>query len=144
MTDLHPRVTALAAALSPANEWATAYPIVENIARDFLNDPEQGAFEFSTNEVVEALWPESLARGEGITTRKRLYKALLALAPRGLADCATRGEERKVKHSTRLIRPWLWHAPKPVVEPALYSEGTVYVLGDRFKGRDGSVWEMVA
>jgi hypothetical protein len=99
------------AALAPAVEWREAYAAVEREARALLilnGDPREN---YTTAEMVEALYPEALARGDGITARKRIFKALAALATKGLADCATRGEPRKLRHANKMVRPWLWHAP---------------------------------
>lgn len=101
--------------LAEAVPWAEAYPAVEREARAHLiitavDLPFVG---ISTAELVQALYSEQFAKGEGITARKRIYKALAALATRGLADCCTKGEPRPLKHNKKkLVRPWLWHAPK--------------------------------
>lgn len=95
--------------LAPSVEWREAYAHVEREARSYLSG--FGEDWCTTMDLAEALFPEALARGEGITARKRIYKALAALATRQLADCCTRGELRKLKHGTKMVRPWLWHAP---------------------------------
>lgn len=103
--------------LHPDVAWQTAYATVEAQARAHLsaNPIFDGRKGISTDELVEALYPEALARGDGILARKRIYKALKALTTRGLADCCERGEERLLKHSkTRKVRPWLWHEPGQV------------------------------
>lgn len=45
--------------------------------------------------------------------RQKVYKALMHLAVRDLADCCTRGEPRPRgrKGEGPVVRPWLWHAP---------------------------------
>lgn len=95
--------------LAPGIHWQKAYADVEAAVKGYL---EGGGDTLSTNELVEALWPEQFARGEGITARRRLYKALLALATHGLADYCERGPEKKLRHGTRVIQPWVWRAPK--------------------------------
>lgn len=109
-------VQTLASALHPGNSWEIAYPVVEHEARAWLEQlneyPGSGASSITTEELVEALWPEAVARGDMILRRSRLYKALAALAEHGLSDCCTKGPERKLKHGNRVVRPWLWHKPK--------------------------------
>lgn len=98
--------------LAEAVPWAEAYPAVEREARAYLVVTTDGGLRCTTGELVEALYPEQFAKGDGITARKRIYKALAALATRGLADCCTKGEPRPLKHNKKkLVRPWLWHAP---------------------------------
>ena len=97
------------AALAPDVPWRDAYATVAREARQFLvHTPFEN---LSTTELVDKLYPEALARGEGITVRKRIFKALGILAKRDLADCATRGAERRVKFNPKPIRPWIWHSP---------------------------------
>lgn len=88
--------------------WEPGYAAVEREARHYL---DQLPFETrTTDELVEALYPAQWARGNGILARRRIYKALKALSIRALADCCERGPERKRKHSSNMINPWLWHA----------------------------------
>lgn len=96
--------------LAPTVAWQACYPIVEGEVRAKCADLLAGET-LSTNDLVEQMYPEALARGEGITARRRLYKAIAALAPRGLSDCCSRGEPRKLRHAAKLVRPWLWHMP---------------------------------
>lgn len=99
--------------LAPTMGWQAAYAVVEREAREFLSRQLASTqpATFTTSELAEALYPEKLARGDGITARKRLFKALAALATHDLADCASRGEPRKLKHTNKTVRPWIWHAP---------------------------------
>mgnify|MGYP003559721779 FL=1 len=100
------------ALLAPAVPAIEAYKSVEEAARLHLSmNPLFTEVGITTNELVEALYPEALARGDGVLARARIYKALAALATRGLADCATRGQPRKLKHMNKTVRPWLWHEP---------------------------------
>lgn len=102
------------AVVGPAVTWRDAYALVEEQAR--LHFRKLGAECLSTGAVVEALYPELAARGEvGVKARARIFKALAALAERGLVDCATRGELR-LNGMGRNVRPWLWHAPDPNVK----------------------------
>jgi hypothetical protein len=102
-------------ALHPAVSWKTAYNAVEiAVTSLYLTDPKDR----STTELVETLYPVADARGpEGVKARKRMFKALTALAERGLAPYATRLPARKAVYSDRLIRPWLWHAPRDTASP---------------------------
>ena len=106
-------VAVLAAALAPENAWAIAYPVVAQEVRNWLENPGSVPLigTVTTTELVDLLWPEKRARGEHITRRLRLFKALAALAEHDLSDCCTRGEPRKLKHGSKLVRPWLWHKP---------------------------------
>lgn len=97
--------------LAPAKPWQTAYAAVEQYARAHLLANPCFDAGCSTEELVEALYPSRLAIGDGILARRRIYKALAALATRGLADCATRGPERKLNKIGAKIKPWLWHEP---------------------------------
>lgn len=111
-------VQALSAALQPTIPWSVAYAAVEAAVTATLSDPDVIARlhleqqTLSTKELVELLWPETLARGPGITTRKRLFKALAALATRGLSPYCTQGEPTRNKRLGRDIRPWRWHSKK--------------------------------
>lgn len=102
------------AALAPHVGWQAAYGTVENAVKLAFASPVLDGQTLSTSALVEALYPEQFARGEGITARKRIYKALAALATRGLAAYATRGPERLLKHTNKLVRPWLWHSAAPI------------------------------
>lgn len=98
--------------LAPDVPWQKAYASVEASARAHLIANPCFDAGCSTEELVEALYPKRFAIGDGILARKRIYKALAALATRGLADCATRGPERNLGHTKNLkVRPWLWHEP---------------------------------
>lgn len=101
----------LSAALHPGNEWSIAYPVVAHEARLLLEGTGE-ALLWTTEDVVNTLWPEALARGDMILRRQRLYKALAALAEHELSDCCTKGPERRLKHGGKMVRPWLWHKPK--------------------------------
>lgn len=106
------------AALHPGVNWKQAYATVALEARAHLLKLDPSREPLSTNELVEALYPEALSRGEGITARKRIYKALFALAEHSLADCATQGAAYKNRMG-QTRRPWSWHYPK---EPDQYSK----------------------
>lgn len=104
------------AVLAPAVTWQDAYAAVEEQVRLLLSryayQRPEGA---TTAEVVEALYPFGDTRGlEGLKARARIFKALAALATRGLADCATRGDPVTNKMG-KTVRPWRWHAPDPNV-----------------------------
>lgn len=110
--------------LQPGTPWRTCYDQVEFHTRLYLKDTLNAGDLISTNTLVEALYPARFAKGEGITARRRMYKALAALATHGLADCCTKGVETKFGRSAKMVRPWLWHAPR--VRAATVSE-------DRYK-----------
>lgn len=93
--------------------WQEAYPVVEREARAFLSASPIADGGIRTAELIEHLYPERYARGDGIEVRKRMFKALGALRSRGLADCNTKSETpQKLGRTNRDIYPPLWHAPK--------------------------------
>lgn len=101
--------------------WREAYASVETVARAYLKAHPLLEFDtISTQEFVEALFPERLANGEGITARRRLFKALMALAEHGLSDCATRGVAQRLfgRKGGPKVRPWRWHAPDETIRVA--------------------------
>lgn len=105
-----------AEALRPAVPWQAAYKVVAEVTRALLAAEPGGDHYLTTSDLVERLFPEHLARGEGITARRRMFSALAALAKHDLADCATRGPARKMKHLGKMVHPWHWH--RPVEKPA--------------------------
>lgn len=130
------------AILAPSVGWKEAYAAVEREARAHLQLSVLGEDTVGTTELVEQLYPEQFARGEGITARKRLFKALAALTTHGLSDCCTRGPERPLKHSKKMVRGWLWHAPKER-EIKAWTPGVTIEIGERFRLPDGQVVECV-
>lgn len=90
--------------------WKKAYAFVERETRGWLIDYAIGREPLSTDQLVEKLYPEKLARGDGILARQRIYKALAALATRELADCARRGETFKRFGKER--KRWTWIYPQ--------------------------------
>lgn len=107
------------AALMAPVYWRSFYPVVEAAVKAFL---VPGVPTYTTAELVEGIFPERFAKGDGITARRKVFDALKALAEKGLAPYATRADKRmssgRIKHE---IRPWLWH---PVREaPPAPSEG---------------------
>lgn len=105
-------------ALAPSVPWQVAYKAVADVAKRLL-DVEGAEFEgagLTTAQLVEALYPERYAVGEGITARSRIYKALAAMAKHDLAAYCSKGDARPLKHTKKLVKPWIWHAPRVVVE----------------------------
>lgn len=99
-------------ALAPSVGWQTAYAAVEVGARALLARELFTGEWLSTAELVDHLWPIEFCFGDaGFKARKRMFKALAACAPRGLADCATRGPATKIGRTNRIGRPWRWHPP---------------------------------
>lgn len=103
--------------LHPDIPWKDAYTRVEVEARSYLQQCTDPGEQITTSELVEGLFPEQFARGDGITARKRIFDALAALAKHQLGDCCTRGVPRKLKHRSRMVRPWLWHMPQVEFNP---------------------------
>lgn len=97
------------AILAPDRKWQDAYAGVEEEVKAFI---ETQVSPLTTADLVERLYPEAAARGEGITARKRIYSALEALAKHGLKDYWEPGEARPLKHNkSKLVTPKLWRAP---------------------------------
>ena len=144
----------LQTALAADNAWQGAYEYAEESVRERLSDPDTVARlhleqdTLSTNQIVELMWPEQFAKGDGITARKRLYKALKALATRGLADCCERGPQVEVVIAgvKRFARPWRWHAPKttPLREGYVSDENWGNAKpGEKCKFSNGTTWQRV-
>lgn len=111
--------------LAASQPWASAYAAVEEAVRRRLTRPDLGQPRLSTAELVEALYPEAQARGDGITARKRLFKALAALAKHQLKGYCEPGPTRKLKHGSREITPLIWRAPPAAAPITRYHLDTV-------------------
>lgn len=103
-------------AMADTVPWQVCYPEVARITRAWLAaSPVAEIDTLSSQELVEAMFPENLAVGPGITARRRIFKALMALATRDLHDCCTRGPKQKMFQGGKsgpAIHPWRWHAPR--------------------------------
>lgn len=98
--------------LAQGIDWKIAYAEVERHARQILIASVPTKSTIGTTALCEALFPPEFVRGDNaLYIRRRIFKALQALATRGLADCATQGPPMKRKFGT--IHPWLWHSPDP-------------------------------
>lgn len=97
--------------LAKDTPWEDAYPHVENAAKLILEGSPLTPL--TTDELVEALYPERQAVGDGIYARRRLYKALKALERHGLAEYCSKGEPRMMKRLKKMIQPRLWHERRP-------------------------------
>ncbi len=89
--------------------WQKAYEVVRVQAAALLNHSVVAADGMSTTELVEALWPERYAPGAFIFQRRRVFKALMALASRGLAEYCTLGPP-KLNRMRQTVRPKRWHS----------------------------------
>lgn len=99
-------------ALAPEVPWPEAYAVVEREVRALLT-AERGCV-FATAEVVQEIYQEHPTSHDpvGMDARRRIFKALRALATRGLKDCCTKGEpEPSTTFAGRTIQRWRWHAP---------------------------------
>lgn len=109
------------AALAADRSWPLVYSTVEAEARRFLiarNATRGEGGMLSTSDLVERLFPAALARGEGVTTRLRLFKSVIHLAKHSMADCCMRDSEPKKKlYMGHKIYGWLWHAPAGEFHP---------------------------
>lgn len=107
-------------ALAPDQEWRAAYGKVEGAVKAFFSASTEhttwGGRPRTTDELVQVLYPVAMARGAGITARKRIYTALRALAKHGLKDYCEPGPQRKLKHTGKLVTPLIWRAP-PAAAP---------------------------
>lgn len=102
-------------ALAPAEDWKKAYGYVAEAVIWHL----QGKIELrlTTADLVETLYPEAWARGDGITARKRIFDALRALAKHQLKDWCEPGPPRPLRHRPgKLVTPLIWRLPAPAVE----------------------------
>ena len=100
-------------ALAPAIPWQACYPAVAAAVRHLLDEADPGA-SLTTVQVAYFLLPPSrIDCVERIAAKKRLFKALSALAAHDLAAYATRGEPKRGKgrYSKKMVRPWIWHKP---------------------------------
>lgn len=104
--------------LAPAVPWQEAYSYVGAAARGLLDRPIADAprTSYTTTELVEELFPRVLARGDGITARQRIFKALKALEKHELAPYCSKGEPRNLPRLKTLITPTIWHARDEVDE----------------------------
>jgi hypothetical protein len=120
-----PTVGEWATLLAPDVEWLHAYPRIAGAARLYLSGLKEGE-RITTSQLGEALMPyirctvadKELGNDKRARARQRLFKGLMALATRALADCCERGAPRPVgrrpKADAKVIQPWLWHAPTGV------------------------------
>ena len=99
-------------AVAPTVPWQVAYKAVEEKVRVFLSTVPVTEY-LTTSDLVEELFPEELARGDLIYHRRRVFKALAALATRGLSDCTTRGDPKHLGNTKQMVRPWHWHQSIP-------------------------------
>lgn len=104
--------------------WKEQHRIVEREVRaHFIANPLLDGEHLTTNELVEVLFPERFAKGDGITARNLIYKRLLATGKPGYRmwqdDFRYRGPERQGNVGfLRAIKPWYWHAAgKPAPDP---------------------------
>ena len=98
--------------LAPEIDWRSCYPQVAGEVRKVLSHLGTGE-DRTTQELVSALYPEELAVGPGILARRRLFRAIMALAATDLVDCCYKGAPRYLRHTRKQVRPWIWHTPKP-------------------------------
>lgn len=103
------------AVMATEQPWQIAYPAVETAVRAlFAANPLYEHDTLGTSALVEALYPETYVRSdEARLARKRIFKALQALATRGLSDFAFQGVP-KLNSMKVSVRPWFWRAPAPV------------------------------
>lgn len=110
--------------------WPEAYPLIENLVRATLANVSADR-SWSTEELVESLFPKALCKGDQLYVRTKFIRALMALAPRGLADCCHRGPPRKMRGLGRVIKPWLWHCSGPANNDSVVLRHTTLV--DRYE-----------
>jgi hypothetical protein len=104
------------ARLAPEISGRDAYPVVEAAVKALLTqNPKYKGLELTTNELVEALYPEAETQGAGIAARQRLYRALEALEDRGLKNWHYRGPPRMWRG--KMVRPRIWHVERKPICP---------------------------
>lgn len=144
------------AGLAPDIGWQIAYAVVEREVKAlFAANPLYEHDTIGTSELVEALYPETYVRSdEARAARQRIFKALQALATRGLSAYAFQGPEKLNRMKVR-VRPWFWRAPPPVVvEPdprdiALHRIATEdldamqmqSIAADAYMGMKSTIWK---
>lgn len=104
-----PRQAALLAALDPDVGYLEAYAAVEAALREVM----PAGRTFSTEQLVEMLAPaDNWVHGDRETlARKRIYKALDALAKHGLKSWVTLGPPERGRFGT--MRRKLWRRTNP-------------------------------
>lgn len=102
--------TQLEAALSPDQPWKSAYAIVEQQARYYLDALLPQSPGYSTKDLANCVYS-----GDKPVVKARVYKALSVLSERSLARYITRGPEEKI--GNRMGRRKLWGYPQAEVIP---------------------------
>lgn len=98
------------ACLAPSQPWARRLAFVAGEARAVLATFSTQRV-ISTKDLIEMLYPESLARGgDSHLARKSIGRLLRTLATGDLADCARRGPVAKVRG--KVVHLWEWGAPQ--------------------------------
>ncbi|MGD9881232.1 MAG: hypothetical protein AB7F22_07705 [Reyranella sp.] len=97
--------------LKPENQTADIAGVVIEAVKDAI--ARRPGAPFGTMALIEVIYPEALAKGEGVAARQRLIKIVQQLGKSGaLAGYCSRGEPRpgKAHMRNKMVRPWLWHA----------------------------------
>lgn len=106
--------------LRQENHWTTVAPVVATEIKTILDTLPPDA-ELSTRELVERLFPEQFAVGDGITARARLIGLV---AGRKALDKSLLGYRHKVPSTAkrfgkvRTLMVSRWHARRDVTPPA--------------------------
>lgn len=88
--------------------WREFYPIVHDHATQELAKLQPGA-EISMTELIERLFPSSLARGNGITARQKMFDAMIAAVKKDLLQGYHHpGPARR--YMGKNVHPHVWHA----------------------------------
>jgi hypothetical protein len=96
--------------LAPSVPWRQAYQSVGREARAYLEITQPDGDGLTTAQLVECLYPADDARGSaGLVARKRMFRALAALADHDMKDWCTRGEKRRNKFGKEVL-PVRWRA----------------------------------
>jgi hypothetical protein len=99
-------------ALAPESDWHKAYAAAQNAAMAWL-ETQPPDMTFSTNELIEALYPAALAKGDGIFARRRMFRGIIAGANnnKSIAPYVTRSAPVMHPGFHKMVRPWIWHRP---------------------------------
>lgn len=86
--------------------WRPAYAALAEAVVAVLSE---GGKQYLPAALIEKIYSESLARGDGILARKRMFKGLRALAKHQFKHCVKQGTP--VNFHGRVLRPYIWFKP---------------------------------
>lgn len=87
--------------------WKPAYMALAEAIVEVL---DKGNKQYLPGALIEAIYPETMARGDGILARKRMFKGLRALAGHQFKACVKQGAP--VSFHGRVLKPYIWFKPQ--------------------------------